>query len=262
MKAFRFSALALIGAAVSNAALADNTDVYIRNGQIYSHENSFFVSAGAYQGSELYQGVDSKLRPFGNLGYNGKDFNASLANINYRFFGNDKDLFNLSLYLGSPGIALKGSDAAALGGIHERKLSGDLGINLDTQLEFGTLSTSVQHDVTNRYNGFIGQVRYAVPLNLGWGTVVPYAGVSYLSRDFTQYYFGVSKAEANKQHKDYQPGKAFTYNAGYKLIVPLSEHLELSQSSNFNYLDSAIADSPIVDGKQQWNANLALTYYF
>ncbi|HCD14853.1 MipA/OmpV family protein, partial [Shewanella sp.] len=109
---------------------------------------------------------------------------------------------------------------------------------------------------------FIGQVRYAVPLNLGWGTVVPYAGVSYLSRDFTQYYFGVSKAEANKQHKDYQPGKAFTYNAGYKLIVPLSEHLELSQSSNFNYLDSAIADSPIVDGKQQWNANLALTYYF
>ncbi|HDS1211401.1 TPA: MipA/OmpV family protein [Shewanella algae] len=27
-------------------------------------------------------------------------------------------------------------------------------------------------------------------------------------------------------------------------------------------MDSAIADSPIVDGKQQWNANLALTYYF
>ncbi|MFV7762932.1 hypothetical protein ACNPKZ_20565 [Shewanella algae] len=23
-----------------------------------------------------------------------------------------------------------------------------------------------------------------------------------------------------------------------------------------------MADSPIVDGKQQWNANLALTYYF
>lgn len=36
MKAFRFSALALVGAAVSSAALADNTDVYIRNGQIYS----------------------------------------------------------------------------------------------------------------------------------------------------------------------------------------------------------------------------------
>ena len=56
--------------------------------------------------------------------------------------------------------------------------------------------------------------------------------------------------------------KAFTYNAGYKLIVPLGEHLELSQSSNYSYLDSAIAGSPIVDGKQQWNANLALTYYF
>ncbi|MBW8184010.1 outer membrane protein OmpV [Shewanella nanhaiensis] len=243
----------------SHAFAADNT--YIRNGNIYSHQGQFFAGAGVATGSELYKGQDHTTGVYFNGGYHGEDFNADLAGINYRFLGDNNSKINFSVFaVGNPGFDAK--DADVLAGMKDRKISGDLGLNVDIRLGNGTLSTKFQHDVTDVYGGYQADITYYLPMNVGFADIVPYAGVHYFSQDYVDYYTGVSKADATTKRPEFKGKDAFTYQVGYVMVVPLTDHLDITQAAGYSHLTSEIADSPLVDSKNQWITTLGVSYSF
>ena len=246
---------------LSNAAFAEGGNTYIRNGNIYSHQGQFFAGAGAATGSELYKGQDHKTGFYLNGGYHGEDFNADLAGVNYRFFGSNDSAINFSVFA-TANPAFDADDADILKGMKDRKISGDLGLNADIHLGQGTLSTKFQHDVTGVYDGFQADVTYYQPMNIGFADFVPYAGVHYFSKDYVNYYAGVSKSDATAQRPVYQADGAFAYKVGYAMVVPISEHLDITQATGYSRLGSDMADSPLIDSKNQWVTTLGVNYSF
>ncbi|OLQ77747.1 hypothetical protein BIT28_05285 [Photobacterium proteolyticum] len=254
--------LALFIAASLLSSQAFAGDTYIRNGNIYTNEGAGFVEAGVVTGSELYKGQDKTTAVVLNGGYHGEDFNIDLGGINYRFIGTDNDLVNMSAYFTAGGTGYDADDADVLKGMKDRKMSGDLGLNADFHLGLGTVSTFLQHDVTGAYKGFIGGAKYFHVMNLGVADFVPFAGVSYLSKDFVDYYYGVKASEATSTRKAYKGDSDFAFNVGYKLVVPVTDSIDITQSTAYTRLGSKISDSPIVDSANQWVVGATVAYHF
>ncbi|MDE1235380.1 outer membrane protein OmpV [Vibrio aestuarianus] len=238
-------------------------ETYIRNGQIYTHEGRWVAEAGAVIGSKLYKGQDHTVAPLLNFGYHGEDLNVDFGGINYRFLGQTGDTVNVSAYLGSSALGYKSDDADILKSMDKRDISLDLGLNVDFAVSpQGTISTYFQHDVTNAYGGYLAGVKYFHVMNLGKLDLVPFAGVTYQSSDYVDYYFGVKDKEANSTRKAYKGGSDFAYNLGYKMILPLSTNWEVTQTTTYARLGSDISDSPLVDSANQWLFGATVAYHF
>lgn len=254
--------LTLIITAITMANAAYASDTYIRNGNIYNKENSWVAELGAGGMTDLYKGQKHNVAPLANFGYQGEDLNVTLQSINYRFFGNTGDVVNLSGYLGTSGLMYDKDTSDFLKGMDKRHLSLDLGINADFHLSQGTISTYYQHDVVDTYDGYLTGVKYFLPLTIGKADFVPFAGVSYQSKEYVDYYFGVQDKEATQKRKAYTGKGDVSYDVGYKVILPISDNWQLTQTTTYTRLGDEIADSPIVDSANQWLVGATVSYSF
>ena len=116
--------------------------------------------------------------------------------------------------------------------------------------------------MTGKSKGFKTGLKYTAIVELDQWVFVPFASVDYKSEDFVDYYFGVTQNEVAANRKAYKADGAFSYNLGYKLVMPLTDNLELTQTSAFTRLGSDIADSPLVDSANQWVVGASVAYYF
>tara|TARA_R110000796_G_scaffold81836_12_gene180147 strand:- start:24636 stop:25409 length:774 start_codon:yes stop_codon:yes gene_type:complete len=243
----------------SHVMAQDNT--YIRNGNIYSNQGQYFVGAGVATGSKFFKGQDDQTGVYFNGGYHGEDFNADLSGINYRFLGDNDSAINFSVFMvANPGFDADSADV--LKGMKDRDFSGDLGLNADFHVGEGTLSAKFQHDVTSVYNGYQADITYYHPMDLGFASLVPYAGAQYFSKEFVNYYTGVSSLEATSARPAYQSNGALALKVGYALVIPITENLDLTQSTAYTHLGANMADSPIVASDNQWLTTFGVSYSF
>lgn len=253
-------ALLITTSLIAGHAFAAQT--YIRNGNIYTHEGQWVVEAGGFGSSDLLKDQDKSYGALLNFGYHGEDFNADLAGINYRFFGQTGDILNLSTYLTGSGLSYDQDSAKSVKGMDKRNATVDLGVNADIALGDGTVSTYFQHDIFNEHKGYKTGVNYFHIVELGSVDFVPFAGVSYQNSDYNNYYFGVKDKEATAQRKAYRAGGDFSYNLGYKLVYPINDRWEVTQTSTYTRLGSNIANSPIVESANQWLVGATVAYHF
>ncbi|ENM5924142.1 MipA/OmpV family protein [Vibrio mimicus] len=253
-------ALLITTSLIAGHAFAAQT--YIRNGNIYTHEGQWVVEAGGFGSSDLLKDQDNSYGALLNFGYHGEDFNADLAGINYRFFGQTGDILNLSTYLTGSGLSYDQDSAKSVKGMDKRNATVDLGVNADIALGDGTVSTYFQHDIFNEHKGYKTGVNYFHIVEMGSIDFVPFAGVSYQNSDYNNYYFGVKDKEATAQRKAYRAGGDFSYNLGYKLVYPINDRWEVTQTSTYTRLGSDIAHSPIVESANQWLVGATVAYHF
>ncbi|ENM5887982.1 MipA/OmpV family protein [Vibrio mimicus] len=253
-------ALLITTSLIAGHAFAAQT--YIRNGNIYTHEGQWVVEAGGFGSSDLLKDQDKSYGALLNFGYHGEDFNADLAGINYRFFGQTGDILNLSTYLTGSGLSYDQDSAKSVKGMDKRNATVDLGVNADIAFGDGTVSTYFQHDIFNEHKGYKTGVNYFHIVELGSVDFVPFAGISYQNSDYNNYYFGVKDKEATAQRKAYRAGGDFSYNLGYKLVYPINDRWEVTQTSTYTRLGSDIAHSPIVESANQWLVGATVAYHF
>ncbi|WP_035025648.1 outer membrane protein OmpV [Enterovibrio calviensis] len=237
-------------------------DTYILNGGIYTKQNTWISEAGVAGVSDLYKDQKDSVVPIVNVGYQGDDFNIDFSGANYRVYGTDSDRVNIGVLLTSPGLAYDDDTSDFLKGMDDRDLSVDLGLNADFRLGNGVISTYFQHDVSGAYKGYLAGARYFDLYTIGKADLLSFAGVMLQSKDFVDYYFGVNPNEARVNRPAYTGDSSVAYELGYKLIYPLSENWNLTQSTQYTRLGSEVADSPIVDSANQWVVGAAVAYYF
>lgn len=237
-------------------------ETYILNGNIYTKQNSWIAEAGVAVTSDLYQEQEHSVIPLLNFGYHGENLNVDFNGINYRFYGTNGETINLGAYLASAGISHDDNTSDFLVGMDERHLSVDLGLNADFHLNDGVISAYFQHDISGTYQGYLAGVKYFHMLSVGVADLVPYAGVTFQSKDFVDYYFGVQQAEARINRPEYTGSSSISYDFGYQFIYPITPSWNVTQTTQYTRMGDEVADSPIVDSADQWLVGATVSYHF
>lgn len=134
-----------------------------------------------------------------------------------------------------------------LEGVTERKSTAEAGLMANVTTQFGQFSLTAVRDVVGRYDGEEIDLSYRLPIRLGRWTLTPWASVLWQDERLTNYYYGVSNAEATPDRPAYVAGDAQNYAVGLNTAWHLNERFFMFANVGLEVLDDAIADSPLID---------------
>lgn len=223
----------------------------------------FIVGGGAVSFKSPYKAFKDTSSAYLLAEYEGENFSVGSEGINYRLLGDDEGPFSLYATLDSVGMGFDSGDSTFFSGMTERDSSFDLGLSADYSLGDAVISASVLHDISGAHKSFTADLSYSHLLPLGETAMfIPTVGVSYLSKDFTDYYFGVRASEATASRAAYKADATASTYIGYSVDMPLNDSWSVNHSASYIWLGDEITDSSLVDRDTSWFASLGVAYRF
>lgn len=134
----------------------------------------------------------------------------------------------------------------SLTGINKRNTSLDSGIEAYYSHKYGETRLRLLHDISNTHNGFVIALDYAYPLFFNKWIVWPSYGISWLSDDSTDYYFGIDKNEVRPDRPEYTPSSAITHKLNIYAAYQHNTHLSFLVYGGYSIFSNNINDSPLV----------------
>lgn len=149
-----------------------------------------------------------------------------------------------------------------LRGIGERKNSLPLGIGTFQETPIGGFFLNAFYDA-NKSHGNLYELIYAGKFDVGNTVLYPMAGFEHLSAQYTQYFYGVSAAEAvSSIYPAYTPKAATTSMLGFAWDVPVTGDWVTNIYMLRRWLGSGITQSPLVNTRVQDEAFVSLSYRY
>ena len=157
-------------------------------------------------------------------------------------------------------LSFGNNDSDELSGIEEPKWSIEMGPGVGFRRWPVQLHFSAFVEPTNRHDGVNSRFAVSYPIKFSRGYIVPEIVALYQDSKYTEYYYAVSPAAATPTRPEYHPGEALNTKLRIEWGYELSEKWLLSGKLSVENLADSIQNSPIVDSKQLWSANLGLAY--
>ncbi len=147
-----------------------------------------------------------------------------------------------------------------LSGINQRKWA----LEMAPVLQFRKLPVKMTFkpyfEVTDRHSGYVSQLEFSYPTQHPWGYLTPAIEFEYQSADYTDYYFGVTPAEASAPLPVYETDSALNTSLKLTWAYYLSDHWIVSGRAVWGWLDDVVVDSPLVDRDADWSLSVGLAY--
>lgn len=154
------------------------------------------------------------------------------------------------------------TDNAILRGLRERRNSHPMGIGTFQETPIGGFFLNAFHD-TNRSGGQMYELIYASKFDMGNTVVYPMFGFEHFTSQYTQYFYGVSPAEAKRSvYPAYAPKANTTTMLGAVWDVPVAGQWHANIYMLRRWLGSAITQSPLVNTKLQDEAFFSISYRY
>jgi outer membrane scaffolding protein for murein synthesis (MipA/OmpV family) len=115
-------------------------------------------------------------------------------------------------------------------------------------------------EVFNRHGGTSDELQISYPREWDWGYLVPSATLIYNDATHNQYYYGVGASEIQPDRPAYVPGASNNVRVDLEWGYAIRDTWLLSGSVGYEWLDSTITESPIVERDTLWSANLGVAY--
>lgn len=115
-------------------------------------------------------------------------------------------------------------------------------------------------EVLGRHGGNQTELALRLPREYEWGFLVPSIIGIYSDADYTNYYFGVSEAEARPVRPACSAGSSTSVAARLRWGIEVSERWLLSGNFGIEFLGDEITASPIVGQDRIWSASIGLAY--
>jgi len=157
------------------------------------------------------------------------------------------DHYRLALVVQPTLNRLSASDSPQLAGIQSRQWSLAGGANLETFGDWGHLNLGLFHDLLDRNNGTSANLGYRFPFHVGGWTLSPGVGLRWQSANLTNYYYGVSDAEARPGRPAYSPGSDTSPYVSFGVSTAINDEWQFRGDLSYQRFGSAIHNSPIVD---------------
>lgn len=216
--------------------------------------------------SNPYIAGDTGVDVFPIIAYEGEKLVWRGPFLDYYVLGKQKADTSLSLNIALAANDFETEGDTRLVGIEDRDNSIMAGFTFNQAVGTGTLRFSAQTEVTNKHSG--------QRATLGWQKAVfkdsqfkwqVTAGVEieYLSANYADYYFGVSQTEQqNSAFEAYQVGSVLQPSVTLGGYYSFNRKWQLVANVGLQMLDSAITDSPIIDGDTVVDAFVGVVYNF
>jgi len=102
-------------------------------------------------------------------------------------------------------------------------------------------------DTLDRHNGQQAKVTYRYRFDAGAWSISPYISWTYQDANLTDYYFGVSEAEARVDRPEFSAGSSQWAEFGLNTAWHFSERIVFFVNVGFAGVDSDVMDSPLVE---------------
>jgi outer membrane scaffolding protein for murein synthesis (MipA/OmpV family) len=147
-------------------------------------------------------------------------------------------------------------------GIEKRRQSLDGGLEVRFQGDWGALNANYLTDTLNRHKGDSAEISYRYLFDRGKFTFSPFISYAWNDATLTNYYFGVSEEEARPDRPAYEPGESDWVAFGLNSTWWVSSRIQFFANIGFGGVDTAVADSPLVEEDAQSAFFAGGTYVF
>lgn len=241
----------LLGLATAAAALAQPPD---------PNKPQFALGLAVISSPEPYEGADNETLVVPAISFSYKRF--YFRGIYAGFSLLDQSGIEVDLIARPRFGGYDAEDSPFLRGMEDRRISADLGFQMEWEGErFGLRLTPVT-DVLDRSGGQEVAFDVLFPFQRGPFRLEPRIGAVWLSADSANYYYGVRPEEARPGRPAYEPGSTVNLTAGVFGFAPVTRKWVFQGFVNVDRLGGDILDSPIVDQDLGWTAFAGLSYQF
>jgi MipA family protein len=203
------------------------------------------IGAGISDVDPAYDGYHRRIDPFPLISYRyGRFF---VAGTSAGVVASENEVYNLSVVLVPQLTRLKTNASPELQGLTPRQWTIDGGVRLAVNQPWGNTSLAALHDILDRSDGTEIKFDYSYPIPVGTGHLSPGVGLTWESAAQTNYYYGVTPAEALPTRPAYSPGSALNPSARLHYSLPLSEGWTFGAEVSYTHFDRSIRDSPLID---------------
>ena len=151
---------------------------------------------------------------------------------------------------------------AFFAGLEERKQTLDAGLELAIRQKWGEIKLDWVTDALNRHEGQEARFSYRYRFDAGPWSFSPFVSWSWQDENLTNYYFGISEAEATAERPSYLPGESEWVSFGMNTSWQVSDRFLLFGNVAFGGADSSVLNSPLVEEEGFASGFLGGTYLF
>ena len=147
-------------------------------------------------------------------------------------------------------------------GLEKRNQTLDAGLELGIRQKWGEVKVDWVTDTLGNHDGQEVRVAYRYRFDAGPWSLSPYVSWTWQDANLTNYYFGVSEAEARPDRPAYQPGESQWLGFGLNTAWHISDRIVLFGNIGFGGSDSGVTNSPLVEEQGFSSAFVGGTYLF
>ena len=221
------------------------------------------IGAGAYFQSEPYKEVSTLLLPSPVIFFDNSIVYARWSRFGIYFLGNKKENYSwgFSLTLQPRTLGYKASDSDYLKGMDDRDATFESGLAFSASYHNSTyIEVMLLTDILHKYNSWISQVEIGDTFKVGNFTFYPTLLLSYQSRKFIDYYYGVKNSEATLSRPAYSPNGGFEFGVQTYIKYPFTKRLSAFFNLKANKIPSSAYNSPLVNNRFMYSGLASIMY--
>jgi outer membrane protein len=213
---------------------------------VQSKGGQWSLGAGAGIGTRPYVDADDRTLAIPLVTYQGKRLSIEGIQVRYRLAQrNNLSVNAMALYRFS---GYEEDDSDFLEGMSDREDTIDAGLNLEYALtQRLAVKLRLVADVLSRNDGYESSLSIERTFRRNRWTFIPSAGVSHVSENFADYYYGVRASEATPVRPQFEVNAADNWRLSARLSYFYSNKLFFLTTLTVDFLDDEIVDSPIVE---------------
>lgn len=174
----------------------------------------------------------------------------------------DRDAFEFNLYARYRFQQLDPESNRFFEGLQERQTTVDAGLQISVEQNWGDLRIAWLTDALDRHDGEEVELSYRYGFEAGGWSLSPFASWSWRDEKLTDYYFGVSEAEARPDRPVFSAGSSQWFGIGLNAARQVSDRTMIFGNVGVYATGSDVVDSPLVDKSAYVSAFLGGTYRF
>ena len=142
----------------------------------------------------------------------------------------------------------------------ERKNAFEAGAELTRKTDWGRWSVDINHDIDGVHNGGGARLGWSKTWQEGNWQLEPWAKLNWYSAEKSDYYFGVTEAEALDDRPAYRLSDTTSMSAGAAVRYTAWKQHHFSFNLGYTHFNDAINDSPIVVDNDVFNTSISYRY--
>ncbi|MCX6052044.1 MAG: MipA/OmpV family protein [Campylobacterales bacterium] len=229
---------------------------------LLANEKEFTIKTGLADiaHTNMYKGADDKnivvpllFLKYGDFYFEGLSLGYTLYNAN---------ALKVHLEVSANMLGYESGESSYLQGMDKREIDIQTGFKVAYKTSQNSeLSSKIAYDFFNIHGGFSADLKYSYDLFKNSKNIfTTYAGLEYLSKKKSDYYYGVRAYEANILRPMYTLGETLNHYFGVKNLYIFNQQWALLARAEYKNFDKDIYKSPIVEESYVFSGFVGVLY--